>query len=235
MYYIRSDEILTVNSLLDCLKAIFKDESLFGFSAIDSSLADKTGCKCAVVTLMPYPDLTYMYNPVEFFHMSEALRKEHSDKMAEFKKFLDKNSVKYATPPASPKDDGEHLAEFSYKWAAIHAGLGFIGKNDVFVHEKYAQRVRISCLLIDYDMPVFTGEVVSKCNACDICVKVCPHGLITGQPWHMSVHRSELIDYKKCATKSKHGGDGLKYLCALCSLSCTYPDCAGTKAYQSKV
>ena len=216
---------MTVDALLDCLKAIFKDESLYGFSAIDSSLADQTGCKCALVTLMPYPDLTYMYNPVEFFHMAESLRKEHSEKMTGLKQYLDRNAVRYATPPASPEDDGEHLAEFSYKWAAIHAGLGFIGKNDVFVHEKYAQRVRISCLLIDDEMPVFTGEVYSKCGACDLCVRACPHGLITGQPWHENVQRHELIDYKTCATKSRHDGNGVKYLCARCSLSCTYPDC----------
>ncbi len=216
---------MTVDALLDCLKMIFKDESLYGFSAIDSSLADQTGCKCALVTLMPYPDLTYMYNPVEFFHMAESLRKEHSKKIAGLKQFLDRNAVRYATPPASPKDDGEHLAGFSYKWAAIHAGLGFIGKNDVFVHEKYAQRVRISCLLIDDEMPVFTGEVYSKCGACDLCVRACPHGLITGQPWHENVQRHELIDYKTCATKSRHDGNGVKYLCARCSLSCTYPDC----------
>ncbi len=217
---------MTVTSLLNCLKVLFNDESLYGFSTIDSALAEKTGCKCAVTTLMPYPDLSYMYNPVEFFEMTESLRKEHSEKMAELKKFLDRNSVRYATPPASPKDDGEHLAEFSYKWAAIHAGLGFIGKNDVFVHEKYAQRVRISCLLIDYEMPVFRGEVISKCGACDICVRACPHGFIAGQTWHENVRRSALLDYKKCATKSKHGGDGMRYLCALCSLACTYPGCA---------
>jgi epoxyqueuosine reductase len=216
---------VTVDALLDCLKAIFKDESLYGFSAIDSSLADQIGCKCALVTLMPYPDLTYMYNPIKFFHMAESLRKEHSKKIAGLKQFLGRNAVRYATPPASPKDDGKHLAEFSYKWAAIHAGLGFIGKNDVFVHEKYAQRVRISCLLIDDEMPVFTGEVYSKCGACDLCVRACPHGLITGQPWHENVQRHELIDYKTCATKSRHDGNGVKYLCARCSLSCTYPEC----------
>ena len=203
--------------------------SHFWFSAIDSSLADKTGCKCAVVTLMPYPDLTIcIATLLSSFHISEALRKSIVIKWPSSKSFLIKIPSSMQRLRLLPKDDGEHLAEFSYKWAAIHAGLGFIGKNDVFVHEKYAQRVRISCLLIDYDMPVF-GEVVSKCNACDICVKACPHGLITGQPWHVNVHRSELIDYKMCH-KSKHDGDGIKYLCALCSLSCTYPDCAGTKA-----
>lgn len=115
------------------------------------------------------------------------------------------------------------MAEFSYKWAAIHAGLGFIGKNDVFVHYKYGQRVRISCLLINLDVPGFSENIDSKCGDCDLCVRACPHGYISGRAWNVNIRREELVDYKKCAAKSKHSGDGEKYLCARCSLACRYP------------
>lgn len=131
--------------------------------------------------------------------------------------FLDTDAI----PLASPRDDGEHRAEFSYKWATIHAGLGFIGKNDVFVHYRYAQRIRISCLLINFDLPVFTGNISRKCGNCNVCVEACPHKFITGYKWHAEVKREELLDYKKCAAKSNHN---MKYLCAQCSLSCTYPN-----------
>ena len=214
---------MTVTSFFEYVNKIFKDETLFGFSSINDDLADKTGCKCALVTLLPYPDLQYMYNAVEYFTMLEDLRKKHIEKLNEIKVFLDTNRIKYATPPASPKDNGEHMAEFSYKWAAIHAGLGFIGKNDVLVHYKYAQRVRISCLLINFDLPVFSGDISSKCGKCSLCVEACPHKFIIGHVWHIAVQREELIDYRKCATKSKHSGKGQKYLCAHCSLACTYP------------
>ena len=43
------------------LMDIFGDNSLFGFSRIDKSLAEREGCKCAIVTLLPYPDLEYCY------------------------------------------------------------------------------------------------------------------------------------------------------------------------------
>ena len=142
--------------------------------------------------------------------------------MNRIKVFLDAHSVKYITPPASPKDDGNYLAEFSYKRAAIHAGLGFIGKNDVFVHCKYAQRVRISCLLIDLDTPLFDREVLSRCSSCDLCVKACPFGYISGRAWHIDIHRDELLDYKKCATKTKHTSDGDHYACGYCVMACKY-------------
>ena len=204
------------------LLTIFGNSSLFGFSKIDKRLAERKNCRCALVTLLPYPDLDYNYNPKEYFIMLGELRKKHAEKMSQVKAFLDANSIKYKTPPASAKDDGSHLAEFSYKWAAIHAGLGFIGKNDVFVHYKYAQKVRISCLLIDFDMPVFDGEIISKCGDCDLCVQACPYQYISGGTWHIDIHRDELIDYKKCASKTKYSGDGQYYACGYCVMACKY-------------
>ena len=201
---------------------VFKDNSLFRFSPIDKSLAKKEGCRCALVTLLPYPDLKYNYDPIEYFIMFKGLWEKHSEKMNMVKAFLDADSIKYKAPPAAPKDDGNHLAEFSYKWAAIHAGLGFIGKSDAFVHYKYAQKVRISCLLIDFDMPVFDGQVSAKCDDCDLCVQACVYQYISGKAWHINIRRDELIDYKKCAAKTKHSGDGQKYACGYCVMACKY-------------
>lgn len=215
---------MVISELLENLYGIFKDRSLYGFSLIDEDLAKGTGCKCVLVTLLPYPDLHYKYNATEYYVLCMELSKEHSEKLDKIKLFLDNKRINYVRPPASPKDDGTHLAEFSYKWAAIQAGLGFIGKNDVFVHYKYAQRVRISCLLVDIDMPVFTGDMSSKCGECDLCVQACPYQFITGHTWHIDIHREELVDYKSCATKSNHSGTEPRYLCQHCALACKYPN-----------
>jgi epoxyqueuosine reductase QueG len=214
---------LLFSELTDFLHDVYEDPSLFGFASIDAALAERTKCKCALVTLVPHPKLDYDYNAVEFHDMMEELRKVHSGKLNKVKTFLDANGVSYAAPPASPADDGNYLAEFSYKWAAIHAGLGFVGKNDVFVHYKFAQRVRISCLLIDFSALCFSGEVHSECGQCDSCVQACPHGYIQGNTWNINTRREKMLDYKSCATKSKHSGEGKKYLCARCSLACRYP------------
>lgn len=217
-----------LSSFREQLLQIFGDESLFGFAAIDDRLAKETGCKCSLVTLLPYPDLQYKYSNVEYLIMTEALWGKHSAMINEVKAFLDENSIQYATPSASTKKDGNLRAEYSYKWAAIHAGLGFIGKNDVFVHPKYAQRVRISCLLIDYDVPVFSGSIESKCGECDICVRACPHHLITGRSWDINIMREELIDYNSCNTKSNYEDEAEPYACAQCLLSCKYGNYVNT-------
>jgi len=66
---------MTVSALKNCLLDVFEDESLFGFSAIDGDLAEKEDCKCALVTLLTYPDLNDTYNAIEYFIMLEDLRK----------------------------------------------------------------------------------------------------------------------------------------------------------------
>jgi ferredoxin len=214
-----------ISAFTDCLLDAFGDPSLFGFSSIEERLAEQTGCKCALVTLVTHPDLNYHYNPVEFYHMATELGEAQSAKMRLVKNFLDEKGIRYASPPAAPKNDGSYFAEFSYKWAAIHAGLGFIGKNDVFVHYQYAQRVRISCLLLDLSVPCYAGGIQSKCSSCDACVQACPHGLLTGETWNIAAKREDLVDYKSCARNSRHDGSGQKYLCAHCSLACRYPLC----------
>ncbi len=211
-----------VKILNEILYSLFLDETLYGYSRIDEDLKSKTGCGCALVTLMPFPDLERVYRPDEFYKMNEELSKKHACKTNQIKKYLDECRIKYAAPPAAPNNDGEYRADFSYKWAAVHAGLGFIGKNDVFVHYKYGQRLRISCLLFDMDAPVYRGTVESKCGDCDRCVKACPYDCLSGKEWHGGIRREELIDYRRCAAKSKHDGPGQKRSCCYCMMACQW-------------
>ena len=208
--------------LNDLLKSIFLDETLYGFTTIDEELKQQSGCKSALVTLLPFPDMVKKYRPDEFFIANEELAKTHAQKINDIKKYLDEQQIKYSPPPAAPKNNGEYRADFSYKWAAIHAGLGFIGKNDVFVHYKFGQRVRISCLLIDMEVPESHDTIESKCGDCDLCVKACPHHYISGKEWNESTCREDLVDFKHCATKSKHFGEGKKYLCCHCVMACPW-------------
>lgn len=201
---------------------LFEDESLYGYADMDERLKRSTGCNCALVTLLPFPDMEKAYRPDEFYQMSQALGAEHSRKMAELKRQLDACGIGYAVPPAAPAEDGSYRAEFSYKWAAVRAGLGFIGRNDVFVHRRYGQRVRISCLLLRADVATFSGTVKSECADCDLCVKACPHSCLTGAQWHAGIRREELIDYRCCATWSRHDGAGTRYLCCYCVMACPW-------------
>ena len=62
---------------------------------------------------------------------------------------LDEYQVKYDIPPVAQSNEADLEAPFSFKFAAVNAGLGWIGKNDVVITEKYGPRVRLSAILIN--------------------------------------------------------------------------------------
>jgi len=61
------------------------------------------------------------------------------------------------------------------KDAAVMAGLGCIGKNNLFVTPDYGPRVRLRAILLDAELPASGAIVINPCNGCDMpCRTVCP-------------------------------------------------------------
>ena len=123
---------------------------------------------------------------------------------------LKEECIKYYIPPVAQQNEEDLLAVFSFKYAAVNAGLGWIGKNDVLITEKYGPRVRLSAVLVDY--PFETGRKIteSRCGSCNRCVDICPHKALKGLNWDINALRNNLIDYHLCNQKrsayiEKHG------------------------------
>lgn len=123
---------------------------------------------------------------------------------------LKEECIKYYIPPVAQQNEEDLLAVFSFKYAAVNAGLGWIGKNDVLITEKYGPRVRLSAVLVDY--PFETGRKIteSRCASCNRCVDICPHKALKGLNWDINALRNNLIDYHLCNQKrsayiEKHG------------------------------
>lgn len=115
------------------------------------------------------------------------------------------------------------IAPFSFKFAGVNAGLGWVGKNDLLITKKYGPRVRLSAILIDYDLPIGNPVTKSKCPPeCNICVSNCPYYALTGYTWNLDSKRDELINYKLCNQKRSHYLKKLnrKNSCGLCMVSC---------------
>jgi len=101
--------------------------------------------------------------------------------------------------------------------------LGWIGKNDVLITEKYGPRVRLSAILVNYELPIGSPIIKSDCPpACNICINACPHNALTDYQWNIGAKREELINYKLCNQKrslylkTHHR----KHSCGLCMVSC---------------
>ena len=61
---------------------------------------------------------------------------------------------------------------------AVNAGLGYFGRNSLFINEKYGSWVFLGEIVTDKYFEPFDGEI-SSCKGCNVCVKSCPMGAIT--------------------------------------------------------
>lgn len=137
---------------------------------------------------------------------------------------LKEEGIKYYIPPVAQQNEEELLAVFSFKYAAVNAGLGWIGKNDVLITEEYGPRVRLSAVLIDY--PFETGRKIteSRCGSCNRCADICPHKALKGLNWDIQALRNDLIDYHLCNQKRSAYIEthGRKNACGLCMVVCPF-------------
>jgi epoxyqueuosine reductase len=62
------------------------------------------------------------------------------------------------------------------KDAAVRAGLGIIGRNNLLVHPEWGPRIRLRAVLIEGDIePTGPIDGFSPCDTCEApCQKVCP-------------------------------------------------------------
>ena len=115
--------------------------------------------------------------------------------------------------------------EFSHKMAATRAGLGWIGKTDLFVSEKFGPRLRLATVLTDR-LPAKAGIPVdeSRCGDCVLCVESCPADAANGKSWKAGVDRDEFFNAHRCRDYcrkvSKNRLDEDISLCGLCVAVC---------------
>ena len=210
------------------IKDIFQKYSgvLYGISNIVFSEYN-TDYKCALVFAVPYSEILKIedYKEERFEELIKEAR-SCADKITdEVVTLLKRQDIKHYVAPAAQSSEEKLVAPFSYKFAGVNAGLGWIGKNDVLITEQYGPRIRLTAILLDYDLPLGISVKKSRCPAkCTMCVDACPHNAITGKLWDIHKKRDELIDYNLCNQKRSLYIKklGRKHACGLCMVSCPY-------------
>jgi epoxyqueuosine reductase QueG len=107
------------------------------------------------------------------------------------------------TIPPERSNSVEYLitltADVSHKMVATRAGLGWIGKTDLFVSKRFGPRLRLVSLLMDHPLkPAHIPITKSRCGTCTLCVDRCPAGAANGKLWDIRVRREEFFDAHKC-------------------------------------
>jgi epoxyqueuosine reductase len=115
--------------------------------------------------------------------------------------------------------------DLSHKMVATRAGLGWIGKTDLFISKKFGARLRLSSILIGLEI-IPEGKPINKsrCGKCVICVEQCPAKAANGKLWDIQTDRDLFFDAFKCRVKcSEFGREVLKIdrrICGICVAVC---------------
>jgi epoxyqueuosine reductase QueG len=93
---------------------------------------------------------------------------------------------------------------FSHKMAATRAGLGWIGKTDLFISKVFGPRVRLATVLVGQSLKTSLPPVEeSSCGECRACVNACPAKAANGKLWNIRTDRDEFYDVFKCRDKAQ--------------------------------
>ena len=200
-------------------------ETKYGYTNISYSPFSKE-YKSALVFAVPYEKQLNLENYTEEEFDTSILNARNKLELIlkDIELVLQEKCIKYYIPPVAQQNEEDLLAAFSFKYAAVNAGLGWIGKNDVLITEEYGPRIRLSAVLIDYSFEYGSKITESKCGSCTRCVDICPHKALTGVNWDITTHRSDLIDYHLCNQKRSAyiKSHGRKSACGLCMVVCPY-------------
>jgi epoxyqueuosine reductase len=109
------------------------------------------------------------------------------------------------------KNQRGHL---SHKHVARLAGLGWIGRNNLFVNETFGSRIRLITLLTD--LPLITDAPQPRdCGSCRACLSVCPAGAISERP--EDFHHVRCYEQLKIFSKTLHFSH---HICGICVKAC---------------
>lgn len=117
--------------------------------------------------------------------------------------------------PASQMVDWKtQKGHLSHKHVASAAGLGWIGRNNLLVHEKFGSRIRLVTILTDLPLAINSPSIMD-CGSCLNCLSVCPAGAIKV--------RQEEFDHLRCFEQLRTFAKTLHFshnICGICVKAC---------------
>ena len=135
---------------------------------------------------------------------------------------------------ASKRTDHVNIkGDFPHKFAAVKAGLGWIGKSSLFITREHGPWLRLTTVLTDAPLALEVPLAKSYCGSCRKCVEACPAGAIVGNAWTPGLPREDLVDVRCCdAWKIEHYGEFDAMICGICMAVCPYGQKSRRRACQ---
>jgi epoxyqueuosine reductase len=115
--------------------------------------------------------------------------------------------------------------ELSHKMVATRAGLGWIGKSDLFISKKFGPRLRLVSILLKEKVTTRSKPInISRCGKCTICIDACPAMAANGKLWDITTVREDFFNPWKCREQCAKFGRALlgndARICGICVSVC---------------
>ena len=199
---------------------------LYGFADISYSPLTQEYPSALVLAVPHGKQLTpEIYTEPDFDDAICASRDRLEEVLERLETLLKEQGAVYYIPPMAQKNETDLLAEFSYKYAATRAGIGWFGRNDVIITERYGPRVRLSAVLINATFTYGEPITESRCpEDCHRCVEICPCKALKDVRWDAGKLREEIIDFHRCNRMRSTfiSKLGRKSACGLCMAACPF-------------
>ncbi|EKD93057.1 MAG: hypothetical protein ACD_28C00260G0003 [uncultured bacterium] len=143
------------------------------------------------------------------FSSDEYLRKEQkvdglADHIASYinrKGYSAISQSEAANEKAGVYNEKNKTSLLPHKTIGTLAGLGWIGKNNLLITEKFGCAFCMCTVLTDAPLEANSKPPQpSHCNQCRICQEICPTNAIKGTIWNTQASRDDLVDVEKCKT-----------------------------------
>lgn len=111
----------------------------------------------------------------------------------------------------------------SYKKAAVLAGFGAFGRNQLLIHPQWGPWLMLRTVVTDAPMPPGEPLDFSPCDGCDQCLQVCPTGALSDKGIDRDACRQtvgEVPPGKAVVRLSRHG----RINCEECLRACPVGD-----------
>jgi epoxyqueuosine reductase len=212
------------------------DDYVIGFADMDGLLSGGFAYKYAIVFGAKLND--HIINDIEtgptiyYFEHYHNTNAKLNELAVEISNYLTSRNIESRPVPATLEDkelDEEFIKtlryKYSHKMAATRSGIGWIGKTDLLVSEKFGPRLRLASVLTNYKFESLGTPVkTSKCGKCTVCVEKCPGQAASGMLWNTSIDRNDFFDAAKCRETCR--SQSLKFihkdisLCGVCVSVC---------------
>lgn len=114
------------------------------------------------------------------------------------------------------------------RYIAYLAGIGFIGRNNMIITEKYGSYVFLGEIITDLKIECSDKRIFSEiseyteCNNCDLCIKECPTKSINKARINPNICLSYITQKKDISDKEISLLKGNVFGCDFCQLKCPY-------------